>query len=91
MCEMVATRHRGTLVAILNVGPGGVGNFLSCGLFLLLLGLLAPVLGGDHLVWRWTFALIVVVYRRRLPETPRFLLSQGRVDDANRSLARRTD
>ncbi|MEV0484067.1 MFS transporter [Streptomyces sp. NPDC050508] len=96
LCEMVATRHRGTLVAILNVGSGGVGNFLSYGLFLLLLGPLAPALGGDHLVWRWTFvllalpALIVVVYRRRLPETPRFLLSQGRVDDANRSLARLT-
>jgi hypothetical protein len=32
-------------------------------------------------------ALLVVVYRRRLPETPRFLLSKGRIDDANRSLA----
>ncbi|MFJ9895910.1 MFS transporter [Streptomyces sp. NPDC091280] len=96
LCEMVATRHRGTLVAILNVGSGGVGNFLSYGLFLLLLGPLAPALGGDHLVWRWTFvllalpALIVVVYRRRLPETPRFLLSQGRVEEANHSLARLT-
>lgn len=42
LCEMVATRHRGTLVAILNVGSGGVGNFLSYGLFLLLLGPLPP-------------------------------------------------
>ncbi|MFJ8335427.1 MFS transporter [Streptomyces sp. NPDC094437] len=96
LCEMVATRHRGTLVAILNVGSGGVGNFLSYGLFLLFLGPLAPTLGGDQLVWRWTFvilalpALIVVVYRRRLPETPRFLLSQGRVEEANHSLARLT-
>ncbi|MFC8517741.1 MFS transporter [Streptomyces sp. NPDC057257] len=94
LCEMVATRHRGTLVATLNIGSGGVGNFLSYGLFLLLLGPVAPALGGDDLVWRWTFvllalpALVVVAYRRRLPETPRFLLSQGRVDDANRSLAR---
>ncbi|SFS65292.1 MFS transporter [Saccharopolyspora flava] len=93
LAEMVATRHRGTLVATLNIGSGGVGNFLSYGLFFLLLGPLAPALGGDHLVWRWTFlllafpALLVVLYRRRLPETPRFLLSKGRVEEANRSLA----
>ena len=96
LCEMVATRHRGTLVATLNIGSGGVGNFLSYGLFLLLLGPLAPALGGNQVVWRWTFvllslpALIVVAYRRRLPETPRFLLSQGRVEEANLSLARLT-
>ncbi|HEY2097236.1 MAG TPA: MFS transporter [Pseudonocardia sp.] len=93
LSEMVATRHRGALVATLNIGSGGVGNFLSYGLFFLLLGPLAPALGGDHLVWRWTFlllavpALLVVVYRRRLPESPRFLLSKGRIDDANQSLA----
>ncbi|HEX4247814.1 MAG TPA: MFS transporter, partial [Pseudonocardia sp.] len=93
LSEMVATRHRGALVATLNIGSGGVGNFLSYGLFFLLLGPLAPTLGGDRLVWRWSFlllaapALLVVTYRRRLPETPRFLLSTGRVDEANRSLA----
>ena len=93
LSEMVATRHRGALVATLNIGSGGVGNFLSYGLFFLLLGPLAPALGGDHVVWRWTFlllalpALLVVFYRRRLPETPRFLLSKGRIDEANRSLA----
>ncbi|TNC20608.1 MFS transporter [Amycolatopsis alkalitolerans] len=93
LAEMVATRRRGALVATLNIGSGGVGNFLSYGLFFLLLGPLAPALGGAHLVWRWTFvvlavpALLVVGYRRRLPETPRFLLSKGRVEEANRSLA----
>ncbi|KAA9165889.1 MFS transporter [Amycolatopsis acidicola] len=93
LSEMVATRRRGTLVAVLNIGSGGVGNFLSYGLFFLLLGPFASGLGGDHLVWRWTFlflaapALLVVLYRRRLPETPRFLLSKGRVTEANRSLA----
>jgi MFS transporter, putative metabolite:H+ symporter len=90
--EMVATRSRGTLVASINVGAGGVGNFISYGLFLLLLGPLATPLGGNGLVWRWSFvllavpALFVVLYRRRLPETPRWLLSKGRVADANRSL-----
>lgn len=93
LSEMVATRIRGTLVATLNVGAGGIGNFLSYGVFLLLLGPLAAPLGGDAVVWRWTFvilaapALFVVLYRRRLPETPRWLLGRGRVAEANRSLA----
>ncbi|WP_243692358.1 MFS transporter [Curtobacterium sp. PhB146] len=93
LSEMVATKYRGGLIATINVGAGGIGNFISYGLFLLLLGPLAAPLGGDDHVWRWTFvilaipALFVVLYRRKLPETPRWLLSKGRVDEANRSLA----
>jgi len=93
LSEMVATRFRGTAIGMINVGAGGLGNFISYGLFLLLLGPLEISLGGPDYVWRWTFvilavpALFVVLYRRRLPETPRFLLSKGRVDEANRSLA----
>lgn len=39
--------------------------------------------------WRWLFgvlvlpALAVVVYRRALPETPRFLVAKGRIGEAN--------
>lgn len=93
LSEMVATRFRGGLIATINVGAGGIGNFISYGLFLLLLGPLAVPLGGDHLVWRWSFvllaipALFVVLYRRRLPETPRWLLSKNRIAEANHSLA----
>ena len=93
LSEMVATRYRGGLIATLNVGAGGIGNFLSYGIFLLLLGPLAIPLGGNDTVWRWTFlflalpALLVVLYRRRLPETPRWLMQQGRVAEANRVLA----
>ena len=57
---MVATRYRGTLVSVLNIGSGGVGNFVSYGLFFLLLGPLAAGLGGDDLVWRWTFAFLAL-------------------------------
>ncbi|KAA9165888.1 MFS transporter [Amycolatopsis acidicola] len=92
LSEMVATRFRGRVAASLNIGSGGVGNFVAFGLFLLVLGPLGDVLGGPSLSWRWLFvllalpALLVVVFRRYLPESPRFLLAQGRVDEANAAL-----
>lgn len=94
LSEMVATRYRGTLVSTLNIGSGGIGNFLSYGIFFLILGPFAGFFGGDDTVWRWTYvllsvpALLVVVYRRRLPESPRYLISRGEVDAANRELTR---
>ena len=70
-------QRAGRLVGEHEVGAGGLGNFLSYGLFLLLLGPLETPLGGPDSVWRWSFvilavpALLVVFYRRKLPETPR--------------------
>jgi MFS family permease len=94
LAEMVATRYRGSVAASLNIGSGGVGNFVAFGLFLLVLGPLNDALGGTALSWRWLFvllavpALLVVVFRRYLPESPRFLLAQGRVAEANVVLTR---
>lgn len=90
--EMVATKRRGTAVGILGFASGGIGNFLAYGLFVVLLGPLNDALGGDLYSWRWMFAflaipaVLVVIYRRYLPESPRFLVSTGRVADANRAL-----
>ncbi|WP_395124922.1 MFS transporter [Antrihabitans spumae] len=94
LAEIVATRHRGSLLATLNISSGGIGNIASFGFFWLVLGPFNDVLGGNDTAWRWTYvllavpAVLVVFFRRYLPESPRFLLSKGRVEDANKSLTR---
>ncbi len=94
LAEVVATRYRGSVLATLNISSGGIGNIASFGFFALVLGPLGGLLGGDHVSWRWTYvilavpALLVVAFRWYLPESPRFLLSHGRIDDANTSLNR---
>ncbi|MGH3437503.1 MAG: MFS transporter [Sciscionella sp.] len=90
--EIVSTKRRGTAVGSMGFASGGIGNFAAYGLFVLVLGPLNNVLGGDLLSWRWLLvflaipALLVVFYRRFLPESPRFLIDSGRVHDANRAL-----
>jgi putative MFS transporter len=92
IAEMVATRYRGSVAASLNIGSGGVGNFVAFGLFAIVLGPLDDALGGTDTSWRWLFvllalpAVLVVVFRRYLPESPRFLMAQGRLQEANRTL-----
>lgn len=90
--EMVATKYRGTVAASLNIGSGGVGNFVAFGLFLVVLGPLNDALGGTSASWRWLYvllavpALLIVFIRRYMPESPRFLLSKGRLHEANAAL-----
>ncbi len=75
-------------MGLINVGGGGLGNMLAPA-FALGIFTLFPGANG----WRWLFAalvlpaIMVVFYRRFVPETPRFLVAQGRVAEANRVLS----
>ncbi|MFG1302343.1 MFS transporter [Xanthobacter sp. V3C-3] len=88
LAEFCSSKFRGTAVGLINVGGGGLGNMLAPA-FALLVFTLFP--GPDG--WRWLFgalvlpAILVVFYRRFVPETPRFLVSRGRVGEANQVLS----
>lgn len=84
LSEFFSAKHRGTAVGLINVAAAGLGNMLAP-----LFGVIVfAIFSGDN-AWRWLFgvlilpALAVVVYRRALPETPRYLAATGRIDEAN--------
>ncbi|MBO0983675.1 MFS transporter [Rathayibacter sp. SD072] len=84
LAEFFSAKHRGTAVGLINVAAAGLGNMLAP-----LFGVIVfSVFTGDDR-WRWLFgllvvpALAVVVYRRALPETPRYLAARGRTAEAN--------
>jgi MFS family permease len=88
LAEFCSAKFRGTAVGLVNVGGGGLGNFLAPA-FGLLIFTIFP--GPDG--WRWLFAsltvpaILIVFYRRLVPETPRFLLSKNRIGEANKVLS----
>jgi len=89
LAEFCSQKFRGTAVGLVNVGAGGVGNFLAPAFGLLVFAIFP---GPDG--WRWLFACLVLpailgaFYRRLIPETPRFLLSKGRVAATNGVLSK---
>ncbi|MFC6160882.1 MFS transporter [Kribbella jiaozuonensis] len=97
LAEMTSTKFRSTAVGLLQVGAGGLGNPAAYLFGFVIVGVIGPDLplwlGGPDASWRWVFALLclpalLVLYtRRHMPETPRYLLSKGRIAEANRSLS----
>ncbi|WP_394060612.1 MFS transporter [Alcaligenes sp. WGS1538] len=87
LAEFCSSRFRGTAVGTINVAGGGLGNMLAPAF-----GLLVFTLFPGPESWRWLFGLLVMpafmvlFYRRYIPETPRFLVSQGRIEEANKVL-----
>lgn len=82
--EYFAAKQRGTAVALINVTAAGFGNMLAP-----LLGIIVFTVfpGADG--WRWVFgvlffpAILIIFFRKWVPETPRFLAQQGRITEAN--------
>jgi putative MFS transporter len=80
--EFVPQRHRGRLLGIFLVTwfIGGVIGYVAGGLML-------PTVGHD--AWRWMVAssavpgIAFVLLRHGTPESPRWLVRRGRVDEAN--------
>ena len=88
LAEVSSAKFRGTAVGLVNVGAGGLGNFLAPAFGLLIFSLFPGASG-----WRWLFlslalpSLLIVFYRRYIPETPRYLLSKNRIAEANKVLS----
>jgi len=84
LAEIAPVRHRGFMIVLIG-GIGAVGGYLAASG---LAALLEPTFG-----WRilWLVGLptgiLLIILNRYIPESPRFLISQGRAAQADRVMA----
>lgn len=84
--EMIPAKYRGRVDIGIN-GTYWAGSILGTFASLILLNVLSPSLG-----WRLGFmlgpvlAIVIIVVRRNLPESPRWQLMHGRPEEANASI-----
>jgi MFS family permease len=94
LAELTPTKARGVFVSFFNTISAGVGGFLVYAYALLVLGPFAALVGAGPDAWRWVFgllglpAVLIVFFRRYLPESPGYLLQKGDIEGANYSLTR---
>ena len=92
LSELAPTKVRGVFVSLFNTVSAGVGTFLVFAYTLLVLGPVATATGAGPDAWRWVFGLLglpvvlIVFFRRYLPETPAHLLKRGDIEGTNRAL-----
>lgn len=85
LAEMTPARHRGWLLVLMG-GVGSAGGYLAASGAA---AWLEPIFSW-RILWLLNLptGLLVILLSRFIPESPRFLLHEGRVDEAQQSLAR---
>jgi putative MFS transporter len=85
LAEMIPARHRGW-ISVLIGGLGSVGGYLAAS------GAAAELepIFSWRILWLLNVptGLLVILLRRFIPESPRFLLQEGRVEEAKNTLAK---
>jgi putative MFS transporter len=85
LAEMSPARHRGWLLVLMG-GIGSAGGYLAASTAA---AWLEPIFSW-RILWLLNLptGLLIILLSRFIPESPRFLLNEGRVDEAKAGLAR---